>query len=110
MLYAGHRLSLIVWVIPLIPLLVLSRWLLGRWTGVRPWGPRVFIIAWLMLILMPSPPTPMSHLTPGEATVTTVSPLFWVTIGLVSVVPAVSTVVMWYSTVSARSVVRLPAP
>ena len=109
MLYAGHRLSLVFWIIPLIPLLLLSRWLLSRWTGVRPRSPRIFMIGWVVLILLPVPPTPMSHLTPGQPTVTTVSPLFWVMMGIVTLMPAALTVVMWRSTVSARRAVTQPA-
>jgi hypothetical protein len=47
MMYAGHSLSLIIWGVPLIPLLLLSWWLLWRWTGTRqPIPPVVFSVGW----------------------------------------------------------------
>lgn len=110
MMYAGHRLSLLLWGALLLPMLLLSWWLLHRWTTVRLRNLGIFLVGWIALILLPVPPSPMSHSVPGQPTVTTVSPFFWLMMVLVSVVPAALTAAVWISTVTARRAIRTPAP
>lgn len=110
MLYAGHRLSLLVWGAPLLPVLLLSWWLLKRWTTARLRILGIFLLGWIALICLPVPPSPMSVTVPGQPTVTTISPLFWLMVGLVSIVPATLTAAVWFLTVAARQAVRKPAP
>ena len=111
MMYAGHSLSLILWGVPIIPLLLISWWLLWRWTGMRQRIPPFFFFGWLALILIPAPPLPMSHIVPGRGeSTTTSSPIFWAMMGLISLAPVALTTAMWYSTIWARRFVGRAAP
>ncbi len=109
MLYLGHTVSLIFWGVPLVPLVLLSWWLLRRWTALRQRMPPLFLAGWVALILIPMPPSPMSHTVPGQPTTTTVSPLFWVVMVVVSVGPVILTAAMWVATFRARRAVGRPA-
>lgn len=102
MLYAGHQFSLLLWGFPLLPLVLLSWWLLRRWTGRPQTTPPIFLLCWAALILMPPPPQPMTATIPGQPDVTTVAASFWMVLGLVMVMPAVLTTAVCLSTITAR--------
>jgi hypothetical protein len=63
------------------------------------------------MIFIPGPPLPMMHTVPARhETVTTVSPIFWAMMAVVSLGPVALTIAMWYSTIQARRFVGRLSP
>jgi hypothetical protein len=106
MLWVGHQFSLLLWGAPLLPLVVLTWWLLKRWTGRPQTSPPIFLLGWIALILLPPPPQPMTTTIPGQPDVTAVATSFWMVLALVIVLPVVLTTAVWLSTITARRAVR----
>lgn len=110
MLWVGHQVALLFWGLPLLPLVLLSWWLLRRWTGRPQTSPPIFLLVWIALVLLPHPPQPMTMTIPGQPDVNTVATSFWMVLALVLVLPVVLTAAMWLSTISARRAVGSGAP
>lgn len=102
-LYAGHAVSLLYYGAPLVVLVLISWPLLRVWTGRPQRMPLIFLVAWVGMVFMPPPPSPMSHYSRGmETPEVTVPWLFLVFLGALSVVPFLLSIGMLRATLRAR--------